>query len=659
MLSELKSAPDPKEVRLFLEGLSSDGYWPDVNYDDDSTARWKPAEHLRRLRILTQAWYAPRSPRYADTDLAETISLALDSWLHRDPRRWWWWDCIGAPALLSPTMLMLDRNLSPFQLEKGTEILNRAKLSDSPGKSETGQNLVWQAEINASRAVLDRDNDRLARAFKRLASVITLNTEEGIQHDFSFHQHDHCLYNHGYGAGFAVDNARLAAIAAGTVYAYPKEKIEILSRYILDGSQWLAHGGQSDFGAEGREIAKPDQDAQYLALAAKHMLQISTGREEEFRNLAARVTGQSAPPLLGNRHFFRSDIMVHHRADWYMSARMYSTRMFNTDNLAKCDEGLLSHYVAEGATCIMRHGKEYHNLFPVWDWQRVPGTTVELSPHEPGEPRRIGETSFAGGVSDGVHGAAGFDLKRDALRARKAWFFFSDIVVCLGSGIHCESEHEINTTLNQCRLNGPVTVGEKASSVLAPGAHHVSSRWIHHDGIGYLFPDVQSLRISNQQQTGSWHRVSSQRPDIPITEPVFSMSIEHGPHPDGDAYAYAVVPGIEAQNMTALASRQDTRILANRPDVQAVFHASDATLGALFYRSGRFELSDWTLEVDRACALLCTGTKDAWTVSVADPAAGEGPLRVAIQPPGEQSVTMTVKLPVGSAAGASVRLPLQ
>jgi hypothetical protein len=43
------------------------------------------------------------------------------------------------------------------------------------------------------------------------------------------------------------------------------------------------------------------------------MLQQRTGREAEFRDLAARASGQPAPPLIGNRHFWRSDVMTHHR----------------------------------------------------------------------------------------------------------------------------------------------------------------------------------------------------------------------------------------------------------------------------------------------------------------------------------------------------------
>jgi len=56
---------------------------------------------------------------------------------------------------------------------------------------------------------------------------------------------------------------------------------------------------------------------------------------------------EPAEPLIGNKHFHRSDIKVHHRPGWCMSARMFSMRTLNTDNLAGCDEGHLSHSLAE------------------------------------------------------------------------------------------------------------------------------------------------------------------------------------------------------------------------------------------------------------------------------------------------------------------------
>ena len=119
MLAPLMRTPNLTRVDDFRRSLQPDGHWEDVNYDGTSTTSWEPAQHLRRLQTMTQAWFAPDSPLHGDTALGEQISAALDYWLHRDPRRPWWWDAIGAPGMLSHIMLMLDGNLSDFQMTKG------------------------------------------------------------------------------------------------------------------------------------------------------------------------------------------------------------------------------------------------------------------------------------------------------------------------------------------------------------------------------------------------------------------------------------------------------------------------------------------------------------------------------------------------------------
>lgn len=93
----------------------------------------------------------------------------------------------------------------------------------------------------------------------------------------------------------------------------------------------MTRGSVTDFGGEGREITRRGQTAHYLNIAARNMLQLPTGRDVEFRDLAARASEQPAPPLVGNRHFWRSDLMTHHRPDYYASARMFSSRIANTD----------------------------------------------------------------------------------------------------------------------------------------------------------------------------------------------------------------------------------------------------------------------------------------------------------------------------------------
>lgn len=645
MLAPLMEAPDADRVEEYIAGLQADGHWEDVYYEGKATTSWEPAQHLSRLQVLAQAWFSPESPLYHNEVLGEQISTALDYWLHLDPRRKWWWDAIGAPRMLSYIMLMRDGYLTEFQMYKGCTNLERAILGS------TGQNLVWQAEVTARRAVLQRDGGLLRRAFELIASEIKISEDEGIQADFSFHQHKQVIYNHGYGAGFARDNARLAGLVAGTTFEYAPEKIVLLSSYILDGSQWLIHKDMTDFGARGREIARRQRrPARYLAETAKLMLSLATGRDVEFQALIDRVEGRGAP-FVGNKHFWRSDMMVHHRGDWYASARMYSTRTFNTDGLSGTDDGLLSHYLAEGAMCLMRHGNEYAQIYPVWDWQHIPGTTVEMEPQKPGEPKRAGETDFVGGVSDGTFGVAAFDLKRDALGARKAWFFMGDMVVCLGAGITCDTEYDVVTTVNQCRLTGDVTLDGK---MFAEGDGALDVNWVHHDGMGYVFPKTSRVVLATGTRTGTWKRISAQRSADTVTDSVFMLSIPHGAKPNGGSYAYAVYPDKDVDAIPDLANKIAFEVVKNTPEQQAVWCDVDGVLGLVFYQPGQIQVAGWQVSVDRPCILLLRRAGEAWKLYGSDPTAGSGALNVTVKRDGQAPHTVTLILPDGLMAGASV-----
>ena len=66
--------------------------------------------------------------------------------------------------------------------------------------------------------------------------------------------------------------------------------------------------------------------------------------------------------------------------------------------------------------------------------------------------------SFVGGVSNGLVGAATMIYQRPtiALKAKKSWFFFDDLILCVGSGITISSENVtkqyVSTTITQVRM---------------------------------------------------------------------------------------------------------------------------------------------------------------------------------------------------------------
>ena len=657
LMAPLLVAPDAGSVTELIDTMQADGTWTDIDYANKSRSAWPVPAHLSRLASIARAYRAPGLLQ-GDGKVLAAAQKALDAWLRMDPQNPnWWWNQIGVPNSLLPILLLLDDELTEQQRAEGLKILRRAKIG------MTGQNLVWVTEITAGRGVLEHDAELVAKAYERIGKEIRVDLSEGIQPDYSFHQHGPCLYNHGYGASFIVDCCRIAANLDGTSTAFPQEKINLLAHLVLDGTQWMTRGGATDFGAEGREITRKGQSTSHLVSAASSLLKLKTGREEELRQLIARASGKKdAPPLVGNRHFWRADMMTHHRPGFYASARMHSRRLANTDGPAN-REGLLSHHLADGCFVIIRTGKEYRDIFGVWDWQKIPGATVQLKSELTGSPRRMGTTDFVGGVSAGMVGLAACDWQRGKLTAKKSWFFFDDCVVCLGAGITAESEADVITTLNQCYLAGDVVLADShGSSLLSQGKHESeSAKWLWHDSVGYVFLKPADLHVENEAKSGSWHASNQRYPDQAESAELFTAWLDHGVSPNSDAYGYVVAPGIGREEIAEYAARLPVRVPANSAQLQAVVHDAVGLAGMAFYRPGQIEIRPgYAVRVDKPCLLLARQLAHAVEFTVANPENKGGQVQVTVLA-GEglpNAQTIAVDLPEGYAAGSSVTAEL-
>jgi chondroitin AC lyase len=364
------------------------------------------------------------------------------------------------------------------------------------------------------------------------------------------------------------------------------------------------------------------------------MAEFPTPRQDEFRQFSARLAADPhAPPLVGNRHFWCSDYMVHHRPNWMASVKMFSTRTINAELVNS--EGPRSQHLSDGANFLYLTGDEYLDIFPVWDWTKVPGTTAEQNTLEiAGETKSIGiksKCSFVGGVSDGTFGLAAMQLARGKLSARKCWVFLDDCYVCLGAGISCDTDNPVATCINQCLLDG------KVSKRLG---------WIHHANVGYVFLDQSAVRSTAGPQEGAWADIGTGSKDV-VRKDVFNLWIDHGRHPKEATYAYCVFPGVAANQMQGLASSPGVQILANTSDAQAVRSEKLDLTALAFWKAGRVG----AIEVDQPCLLLVRKQTGKTTISVSNPE--NQPLTVNVQIEGRET---TFKLPEGPKAGSSVTI---
>ncbi len=372
--------------------------------------------------------------------------------------------------------------------------------------------------------------------------------------------------------------------------------------------------------------------------------------------------------LIGNRNFWDSDFMTQHREGYYTSVRMHSTRTRNTDGASKLGgpinrEGRVSHHVADGYTYILRRGDEYDGIAPVWNWQLVPGTTAQQIPALDQEHVAFrGGSSFVGGVSDGMYGAATMDLMRDGLQARKSWFYFDDEFVALGTGISDVSGNPVLTSVNQSLLNGAVLVSNQGTP-LPQGDHpEDGARWVLHDETGYIFPLATPLHVANKTQSGRWSDIGTGPNDL-VSKGVFTLYVDHGIKPENAAYEYIVVPNTNAQELDARLAHPTLQTLSNTPDLQAVWHNKLKILEAVFRRAGHVEGGEgWNIQVDQPCLLMVREKPGGVEITVANPENKPLVVNVGIDRKltGEEATiegtgtTIRVNLPNGLAAGSSV-----
>jgi chondroitin AC lyase len=672
----LNSVPQDLEARTrtLLEGQAADGSWPDVDYDDQSNTHWKPSRHLSHLETLARAYRIAEGVYTGDAGVKEACRLGLGYWVERNPiSKNWWFNVISSPRQLSAVLLLMADEFPPELVAAAAVLVHKS------GFTRTGANLVDEAGNLLVLACATGDEGLLRRAVDHISGEVRVTADEGIQVDDSFHQHGPQNMVISYGSVFARDQAGYAELFAGTSFAYSTEQIRVLSRFVLDGQQWFIRGRQIDYHAMGRGAFRGGKgshvwNARSFSTIARRLEAADADRADEYQAWARRVEGKEAAGWsgpLGNKHFWRSDAMVQREKKWYASVRFHSTRVYATETRTN-RENLKGYHLADGVYFLLQRGDEYHQVQPVWNYRRLPGLTF-LDTNAPipygSETPKAGNTVFVGGVSDGRFGAAVMDYDKGGVSAKKAYFFTPDGLVCLGAGISSAQAEPVLTSLNQCRLYTDITLLEKGKLVaLQPEeVERDGIRAVHHDGVAYVLLDGQKVGVSARQQQGSWREVEAKASDEPVPQDIFTCWIDHGVGPNNAAYAYRIVPGVEAKDLPGLVNESSVRILANTPKLQAVYFEARQLTQAVFHAGGSLELpGGGVITADRACTLIWRRIGAEILLSVSDPAQHHRQLILHLQgryigrgaadlPVGTRVV---VDLPQGEYAGQTVIIPL-
>lgn len=652
--------PGPRALEL--PALAEEGSWADIDYSDQSVGGWQAVQHLERTLLMARAYATPGGPYHDSEDLLQQITSALSYWTanrFRNPN--WWFNVIWQPQRLGDILLLVGDAL-PWELYTEALQLIEDEVLSRPASHYTGANLVWNEGNRLRLGLVTGDLDVVALAFEMMTSELRVVSfgQEGIQVDGSFHQHGSMLYSGGYGESFAGDLARFAYVARGTEL-FPSEALEVLVSFILDGQQWMVRGNTLDYSTTGRVLSREQKsgNAYYLIGMVQTLLSLpEVPRRDELQAFLDRMLG-SGEPLHGNRYFWTSDFMVHHRPDYYVSVKASSSRTMATE--IGNYENLKGHHLGDGMMFIMRTGKEYDQTFPLWNWEMLPGTTVRHMDHQlllDGSWLTVqGAGNPAGGVSDGVYGALAMNLDRDGIRAKKAWFFFDREVVALGTDIEGIPQATVTTGINQARLTGDVTVGTVQGEQLLPPDVQVQLddvTWVHHDGVAYVFPEPAAVYLANAVRTGRWSDINTAYSNEEISLPLFSLWIDHS----GDGpkeYTYLVAPGIERDAVAEYVAGHGVQVIANTSRVQAVWHEQLRQLQAVFWEAAAVTTpAGVTVSVDGPVLILVKGQDDGYEVTAGSLERKPGDVSVRIAGDTGTGAKAQFTFPAGDTLGRSV-----
>lgn len=675
--------------------VNGTGYWDRLNTASGRTYLWSDlasttetahiTSNYQRLFAMALACTANGSALKDNAALRIDIINGLD-WMfnHRynttTSNSGNWWDLqIGAPIRLIDTVTLLYGHLTSTQRSNFMSTVNHWTPTAVTGDNMTGANRMWKARVVATRAIVVKSSAKLADALTGINELLKYKGApgDGFYTDGSFIQHDKHPYNGGYGRSLIIDATDMIYLLDGSTWEVTDAKRAILYNWLYDSFRPWMHRGELMDAVRGRNISRhgapphpagrsiagafmraaqfaPATDATNFKRIVKHWLQTdstfssqSAGFSLYDTPLAKAILSSSSITALSTADlhvtFSRMDRSVHHRPSYAAALSMHSSRIYNYESVNA--ENKRGWHMGDGLLYLYTSDlKQFSEAF--WatiNPRRLPGTTIEtgLSPSE----RRLSSSDFVGGVESwsGKSGLAAMQAVPYGrpLRAKKAWFFYDDEIICLGADITANAGKTVETIVENRKLKpaGNNTFSVNGVSHLttlqtAPGTAttlsgvnyaHLAGNVSSGDGVGYYFPGGATLKGFRETRSGKWTDINTNPnyPDIgTFTHHFLTLWFDHGVDPTSSSYAYAVLPAATASATSSYAASPEFVVLENSSAAQAVKETTFNSVGAVFWQDATKTVgsgSDAITVNKKACVMTAGGSSSVLQVTVSDP----------------------------------------
>ncbi|OBZ87324.1 Chondroitinase-AC [Choanephora cucurbitarum] len=627
-------------------------------------ANWPAIEHLSRTRYLATAYMMNTS----DTVAFDAAMLALNYWINNDynstdcirrggnskgncpcgtPGLWntnWYSQLIGVPKVLSDICIVLRSNLTENQ-RLGCEKIQMRSFNTVD--DFTGANLLDATYVGITLGIFNQDANLTKSGLEKFYGGVVISPTvagDGIQSDGSFMQHNGLLYNGNYGKDFINNLLHVFTLTKETELA-PGVDVQDAFETLMSGTEWMILSDAKrkkllwQYSVIGRMITFKHSDRQSSGGVSIDLKEISEGaegweNEENIHDITNRLETVSADDanqgdLVGTRYFYNADYLVHRGTNYIVTLKMYSSRTVNSECVNT--QNPYGFHLSDGAIYNYLSGDEYVDVFGAWDWELVPGITVDYgrTPLTCVKSKIKGKKKFVGGATDGNTGIAVMDFLNPMngnLQFEKTFFFSPNgYSVQLGPIALKDQSSRLLTVLDQRRRNGDVYVNGNSESIDSTYNNSVvKSIW--HDGIGYYFPFSETLQVDSRLKTSNWSNIGISQGSE--EEQLWTSYIEHTFQNQAHEplTQYIVQLGVNSSSFNKNAANSDMPIYLDYSlESQQVYSAYDIgedVLAIAFWTAGQYT-DPWksmTVIANKPCVLLLRQLDTrVFRLTVADP----------------------------------------
>lgn len=599
------------------------------------------------------------------------------------------------PKLISNACLLLKQNLTDTQLGNCTQVIQRVYnridtfvIGIGP---MTGANMLDSSTSILNLGLLT-DNTTIATDalshFYNQTLIIPETGVDGVKIDGSYLQHFSQLYNGNYGKDFINSVVNMFSQTDNTTFIPPPESQSAFLT-LMNATEWMIISNNNvsllwEYSVIGRMVSFISADKQASGGVALNLARIEQSTSNwpnaaAFKNIVNSLNGLSNATtgqgdLSGTRGFFTSDFLVHRSPSYVTTLKSFSTRTSNSE--CNNDQNPFGFHLSDGAIYSYIDGNEYSDVFAAWDWNLVPGTTVDYgaTPFGCNITQFYGNTSFVGSVTpsnnNGFSSKGGMAVMQylnpmtGSLRWEKTFYFFPGFYAVQIGPISSQSSAPIITTLDQSNLKGDVYVNGKLA--VSDAISNQKNQTVWHNNILYtILDDSVALKINTDSHSANnWSTIGISQGIA--TQRIFTATLEHSAASLQSAnntapISYIAQLGVDSKTNSDIDSTvqlvyQDDDALGK---VRGAYNPKDQTIALAFWTAGTY-ITQWNLTVKTDQPILTFFTKETsgYIITVSDPTQLLTQVNIDVTQTGGTSRQLQIILPSSPSAGSSVSYSL-